>query len=58
MLLTDKGREAFDHAIELKTPWMNRLASDIAVEDIEALQRVLATLRARLDAEMAAKDGV
>lgn len=56
VLLTDKGRDAFDHAMELKTPWMNRLASEIVVEDIEAMQRVLATLRARLDDDTASKD--
>ena len=56
VVLTEKGQEAFDQAIALKTPWMNRLALDIEVEDIEAMQRVLATLRARLDADMASKD--
>lgn len=56
VLLTDKGREAFVHAMELKTPWMNRLASDIEVEDIEAMQRVLAKLRSHLDAETVGKD--
>ncbi|USX25381.1 MarR family winged helix-turn-helix transcriptional regulator [Oxalobacteraceae bacterium OTU3CINTB1] len=56
VLLTDKGREAFDNAIELKTPWMNKLSSDIDVEDIEAMKRVLATLLSRLDAELAGKE--
>ena len=56
VLLTDKGREAFDSAIELKTPWMNKLSSDIDVEDIEAMKRVLATLLSRLDAELAGKE--
>ena len=56
VLLTDKGREAFDNAIELKTPWMNKLSADIDVEDIEAMKRVLATLLSRLDAELAGKE--
>lgn len=56
VVLTDKGREAFGQAMALHTPWMNRLASEIAIEDIEAMQRVLATLRARLDAETADSD--
>lgn len=56
VLLAAEGRKAFDQAMELKNPWMNRLASDIAVEDIEAMQRVLAILRARLDAEIVGKD--
>lgn len=52
VVLTDKGRQAFDQAMALNTPWMSRLASGTELEDIEAMQRVLAALRARLDAEM------
>lgn len=55
-MLTDKGREAFDQAMALHAPWMNRLASDSAIADIEAMQRVLATLHVRLDAETANGD--
>lgn len=56
VVLTEKGREAYDQAIALKTPWMNRLAADIEVRDIEAMQRVLTALRARLDTETASKE--
>jgi len=51
VVLTEKGREAFNQAMALATPWMNRLTSSIKVEDIEAMQRVLASLRARLEDE-------
>ncbi|RYH35300.1 MAG: MarR family transcriptional regulator [Alcaligenaceae bacterium] len=51
IVITDKGRDAFYQAIVLKGPWMNRLTSGIKVEDIEAMQRVLVTLRERLDSE-------
>jgi len=51
VVMTEKGSGAFEQAMALNTPWMNRLASDIKVEDIEAMQRVLASLAARLDAE-------
>lgn len=56
VVMTEKGQEAFDQAIALKTPWMNRLASGMEVEDIQAMQRVLTTLRARLDAEMVSQN--
>lgn len=56
VVLTEKGRKAFEQAIELQTPWMNRLAADIEVDDIKAMQRVLGTLRARLDDELTSKD--
>jgi len=56
VVLTDKGREAFEQAMALQAPWMNRLTSGIKVEDIEAMQRVLASLRAHLDAETSSVD--
>ena len=40
----------------LPAPWMNRLTAGIKIEDIEAMQRVLALLRARLDAETSSAD--
>lgn len=57
VVLTDKGQHAFDRAMALKAPWMNRLVSDIEVNDIEAMQRVLASLRAKLDTELSGADG-
>jgi DNA-binding MarR family transcriptional regulator len=56
VVMTEKGQGAFDQAMALNTPWMNRLASDIKVEDIEAMQRVLAALRVRLDAELSSAE--
>lgn len=58
VLLTDKGREAFDRAMALNGPWMNWLTSGIQVEDIHAMQRVLNSLRARLDSETSSSDVV
>jgi DNA-binding MarR family transcriptional regulator len=56
VVLTDKGREAYGQAMALQAPWMNRLTSGIKVEDIEATRRVLASLRAHLDAETSSAD--
>jgi DNA-binding MarR family transcriptional regulator len=49
VLLTDAGRLAFDQAMDLQAPWIDRLAEGLTVKDIEAMQRVLKRLRERLD---------
>lgn len=58
VVLTDKGRAAFDSAMALKEPWMAQLTSGIRVEDIQAMRRVLASLRVRLDAELGGAEAV
>ncbi|MCF8169378.1 MAG: MarR family winged helix-turn-helix transcriptional regulator [Rhodoferax sp.] len=52
VVLTAKGRNAYDKAMTLAAPWLDRLAQGIALEDIHAMQRVLKTLRVRLDGEV------
>lgn len=49
VLLTDAGRLAFDQAMALQAPWIDRLAEGMTVKDIEAMQRILKKLRKRLD---------
>lgn len=49
VLLTENGRQAFDRAMTLASPWLDRLAEGLAVQDIEAMQKVLRVLRQRLD---------
>jgi DNA-binding MarR family transcriptional regulator len=49
VVLTDAGREAFDQAMRLSTPWMNRLAEGLTVQEIETMRHVLKVLRDRLD---------
>lgn len=51
VVLTAKGKHAYEQAMDLEAPWMDRLAEGIAVEDIHAMHRVLKTLRERLDGE-------
>lgn len=51
VVLTDKGREAFDQAMSLNGPWMDNLAEGIPLEDIKIMHRVLKTLRAKLGGE-------
>src|SRR5262245_36307746 len=49
VVLTDKGRQAFDAAMRLQLPWVNGLADGLAVKDIETTRRVMTALRNRLE---------
>ena len=50
VVLTDKGKDAYGAAMNLQTPWINRLADGLRVTDIQATQKVISTLRQRLEA--------
>lgn len=50
VVLTDKGREAFDAAMRLQAPWVDGLAEGLRVEDIATTRRVMAALRRKLEA--------
>ncbi|KVZ28728.1 MarR family transcriptional regulator [Burkholderia cepacia] len=49
VVLTDKGKQAFAAAMRLQTPWVNRLSDGLAVEEIEAVHRVVMRLQENLD---------
>lgn len=49
VVLTAKGRQTYDAAIGLYNPLVDDLAAGLPDEDIAAAQRVLSTLRARLE---------
>ena len=49
VVLTDKGRQAFDAAMRLQTPWVNKLSDGLSVRDVETTHRVVLALRRRLD---------
>ena len=49
VVLTDKGKQAFDAAMRLQTPWVNRLSEGLSVKDVETTHRVMFALRQRLD---------
>lgn len=49
VVLTPKGQHAYDAAIKLYNPLVAELADGLSTNDIAAAQRVLATLRARLE---------
>jgi DNA-binding MarR family transcriptional regulator len=49
VVLTDKGRQAFDAAMRLQSPWVNGLADGLPVKDIETMGRVVTALRSKLE---------
>lgn len=49
VVLTGKGQQAFDAAMRLQLPWVNRLADGLSLKDLETVSRVVSTLRGRLE---------
>ena len=56
VVLTEKGRRAFDAAMELQAPWVNDLADGLLVKDIENVHRVVTALRKRLEGDEALQE--
>lgn len=48
VVMTQKGREIFEAAMRLQTPWVNRLAAGLELKDVETARRVVQGLRDRL----------
>ncbi|AMA57825.1 MarR family winged helix-turn-helix transcriptional regulator [Bradyrhizobium sp. CCGE-LA001] len=51
VVLTDKGRRAFDAAMALQTPWVNGLSEGLSVKDLQTVHRIVGALRAKLESE-------
>jgi DNA-binding MarR family transcriptional regulator len=51
VVLTDKGRQIYDAAGRLQTPWINGLSDGLLIRDIETAHNVIAALRHRLDGD-------
>lgn len=49
VVLTDKGKQAFDAAMSLQAPWVSTLSNGLAVRDIEMTHRVITALRIKLE---------
>jgi DNA-binding MarR family transcriptional regulator len=50
VVLTDKGKKAFDAAMRLQARWANELTEGLRVGDIETTRSVITALRKRLEA--------
>jgi DNA-binding MarR family transcriptional regulator len=48
VVLSDKGRQAFDAAMSLQVPWANQLTEGLAVAEIEAAHSVIMRLQKNL----------
>jgi DNA-binding MarR family transcriptional regulator len=51
VVLTDRGKRAFDEAMRLQAPWINALAEGLALKDIQTFHRVILALREKLERE-------
>ncbi|MBT0624404.1 MarR family winged helix-turn-helix transcriptional regulator [Pseudomonas fluorescens] len=51
VVLTDAGKEAFNRAMSLQTPWINELSKGMDVAEIQTTHQVLSQLRSRLEVD-------
>jgi DNA-binding MarR family transcriptional regulator len=49
VVLTEKGKQAFDAAMRLQAPWINKLADGLSIKDLQTVHRLIMTLRKRLE---------
>ena len=54
VIMTKKGRKAYDAALRAQAPWVNGLAEGLNARDIRAAENVLLALKSRLEDERAA----
>jgi len=49
VVLTDKGRQAFNAAMRLQAPWINSLSDGLSIKDVQTFHRVVMALREKLE---------
>jgi DNA-binding MarR family transcriptional regulator len=49
VVLTNKGKQAFEAAMQLQAPWVNKLSDGLQVKDIETTHKVMTALRRKLE---------
>lgn len=49
VMLTEAGQQAFDAAMRLQTPWINKLAEGLPVEAIESTHEIIAAVLQKLE---------
>lgn len=55
VVLTEKGKRAFEAARNLQAPWVNRLADGLSLKDIETVHRVITAVRNKPEGPEVAK---
>ena len=58
VVLTDKGGRAFEAAMELQAPWINRMSDGLSAKDIQTVHRVVTALRNRLEGNGEVEDRI
>ena len=51
VVLTEKGRRAFDAAMRLQVPWINKLSEGLQAADLETTYSVITALRRKLEGD-------
>src|SRR5215472_6793334 len=51
VMLTEKGRQTFEAAMELQAPWVNDLSDGLSAKDMETVHRVVTALRKKLEGD-------
>jgi DNA-binding MarR family transcriptional regulator len=49
VVLSDKGKRAYEAAMDLQVPWVSSLSEGLAVKDIQIMHRVIIALRQNLE---------
>lgn len=49
VVLTEKGRQAFDAAMELQKPWVNQVSDGMSIDDLQTVHRTILALRQNLE---------
>ena len=49
VVLTDKGKQAFDSAMRLQGPWVSELSDGLSTKDLQTVRRVITVLRDKLE---------
>lgn len=50
VVMTEKGRRAFDAAMEVQAPWINELSDGLSLKELETVRRVITALKSKLAA--------
>ncbi len=56
VVLTPKGQETFEAAMQVQVPWVNNLADEHSIDDINTACRVLQSLRQKLEGDTGEND--
>ncbi len=50
VVLSEKGQQVLEAAMELQAPWINRISQGLVLKDIQKFRKVIVHLRANLEA--------